>query len=47
MNGQARNYHFDDHLEDGKLVFDFKLKEGVVQSSNALRLMESIGLLKQ
>ncbi|HEX8712708.1 MAG TPA: mismatch repair protein [Terracidiphilus sp.] len=45
MNGQARNYHFDDHLEDGKLRFDFKLKEGVVQSSNALRLMESIGLL--
>jgi len=47
MNGQARNYHFDDHLEDGKLVFDFKLKEGVVQSSNALLLMESIGLLNQ
>jgi len=45
MNGQARNYHFDDHLEDGKLRFDFKLKEGVVQTSNALRLMESIGLL--
>lgn len=47
MNGQARNYHFDDHLEDGKLVFDFKLKEGVVQSSNALLLMESIGLLNR
>jgi hypothetical protein len=47
MNGQARNYHFDDHLEDGKLLFDFKLNEGVVQSSNALLLMESIGLLNQ
>jgi hypothetical protein len=47
LNGQARNYHFDDHIEDGKLVFDFKLKDGIVQSSNALRLMESIGLLKQ
>ena len=46
MDGRARNYHFDDHLEDGKLRFDFKLKEGVVQTSNALRLMESIGLLK-
>ncbi len=45
MNGQARNYHFDDRLEDGKLVFEFKLKEGIAQSSNALRLMESIGLL--
>jgi hypothetical protein len=46
MNGQARNFHFDDHLEDRQLRFDFKLKEGIVQSSNALRLMESIGLLK-
>ncbi len=45
MNGQARNYHFDDRLEEGKLLFDFKLKEGVVQSSNALLLMNSIGLL--
>jgi DNA mismatch repair ATPase MutS len=47
MNGQARNYHFDDRLEDGKLVFEFKLKEGIAQSSNALRLMESIGVLNQ
>lgn len=47
MNGKARNYHFEDHLEDGRLRFDFKLKEGVVQTSNALRLMESIGLLKE
>ncbi|HXE06207.1 MAG TPA: hypothetical protein VN579_09495, partial [Bryobacteraceae bacterium] len=45
MDGLARNYHFEDRLEDGKLRFDFKLKEGVVQTSNALRLMESIGLL--
>lgn len=45
MDGKAGNYHFDDHLDDGKLRFDFKLKEGIVQTSNALRLMESIGLL--
>lgn len=47
MNGSARNYHFEDHLEDGKLVFDFKLRPGVVQTSNALKLMESIGLLPE
>jgi DNA mismatch repair ATPase MutS len=47
MNGSARNYHFEDHLEQGKLVFDFKLKPGVVQTSNALKLMESIGLLPE
>ncbi|HUN85288.1 MAG TPA: hypothetical protein VMU48_12970 [Terracidiphilus sp.] len=45
MNGSARNDHFEDHLENGQLVFDFKLKPGVVQTSNALKLMESIGLI--
>jgi hypothetical protein len=45
MNGIARNCHFEDHVEDGKLVFDFELKPGVVQTSNALKLMESIGLM--
>ena len=45
MNGSAQNFHFEDHLEDGKLVFDYKLKPGVVQTSNALKLMQSIGLV--
>lgn len=47
MNGSAQNCHFEDHLENGQLVFDFKLKAGVVQTSNALRLMQSIGLVKR
>jgi hypothetical protein len=47
LNGRARNYHFEDRLEDGKLRFDFRLKDGVVQTSNALQLMKSIGLLNQ
>ncbi len=45
MDGKARNDHFEDHLENGQLAFDFKLKAGVVQTSNALKLMQSIGLL--
>jgi hypothetical protein len=45
MDGKARNYHFEDHLENGQLAFDFKLRPGVVQTSNALKLMQSIGLL--
>jgi hypothetical protein len=47
MNGTARNYHFEDRLEEEKLVFDFVLKPGVVQTSNALKLMESIGLVAE
>ena len=43
LSDTARNFHFEDHLEDDKLVFDFKLKPGIVQTSNALKLMESIG----
>ena len=41
---KAQNYHFEDHLEDGMIAFDFKLKPGVVHTSNALKLMEAIGL---
>ncbi len=44
MNGVAFNAHFEDRLVDGKLVFDYKLKPGVVRTSNALDLMRSIGL---
>ena len=47
MDGKARNSHFEDHLEDGRLVFDFTLMPGVVQTSNALKLMESIGLAEE
>ncbi len=41
---QAINCHFEDHLEEGRLHFDYKLYPGVVQTSNALPLMRSIGL---
>lgn len=44
MEGQAFNAHFEDRLEDGKLIFDYKLKPGIVQTSNALDLMRAIGL---
>lgn len=42
--GSAVNCHFEDHLENGALHFDYRLKPGVVRTSNALRLMQSIGL---
>ena len=40
----AVNCHFEDRLDRGELTFDYKLKEGVVQTSNALELMRAIGL---
>lgn len=44
MGSRAANYHFQDQLQNGRLVFDYTLKPGIVQSSNALELMRSIGL---
>lgn len=43
-SGAAVNCHFEDHLEDGQLKFDYRLRPGVVRTSNALKLMQSIGL---
>jgi hypothetical protein len=40
----AVNMHFEDRLEDGKMVFDYRMRPGVVQHSNALALMRAIGL---
>jgi hypothetical protein len=44
MGEQAANCCFEDRYEDGQLIFDYKLKPGIVKTSNALQLMRSIGL---
>ena len=43
-DSRVRNAHFEDHVEDGRMRFDYILREGVVTKSNALELMRSIGL---
>ncbi len=42
--GSAVNMHFEDRLEDGKMVFDYRMRPGVVEHSNALALMRAVGL---
>ena len=44
LNGQLCNVHFQEEFESGKMLFDYKLREGVVTKSNGLALMRSIGL---
>ncbi len=44
MDGRAVNKHFQDHVEDGQMSFDFQLREGVVERSNAIELMRMMGL---
>jgi hypothetical protein len=41
----ARNVHFADDWIDAALRFDYKMRDGVVQKSNALALMQQAGLL--
>jgi len=41
---RAANVHFEDQLQDGRICFDFHLRAGVVQKSNALALMRAVGL---
>jgi DNA mismatch repair ATPase MutS len=41
---QATNVHFEDRLEDGQMVFDYRMRPGVVRTSNALALMRTLGL---
>jgi hypothetical protein len=38
------NMHFEDHLEDGVMTFDYRIRLGVVEKSNALELMRAVGL---
>ncbi len=44
MDGRAFNAHFEDRLAGDALVFDFRLRPGPVETSNALKLMRAIGL---
>ncbi len=44
LAGRARNVHFEEQVVDEKMTFDYKLREGLVQSSNALRLMKIVGI---
>jgi DNA mismatch repair ATPase MutS len=39
------NVHFQDDLVDGRMVFDYLLRPGIVERSNALELMRSLGLV--
>ncbi len=40
----AANVHFQDHLEDGRMLFDYRMHPGIVTHSNAIALMRSVGL---
>ena len=44
LGAAAVNMHFEDRLENGRMTFDYRMRPGVVEHSNALALMRAIGL---
>jgi DNA mismatch repair ATPase MutS len=44
LGERAANVHFEDHVENGQIRFDYLMRPGVVRKSNAIELMRSVGL---
>ncbi|MCL2777323.1 MAG: DNA mismatch repair protein MutS [Polyangiaceae bacterium] len=44
MPDRVRNVHFEEQVEGDVMTFDYRLRQGIVQSSNALRLMKIVGI---
>jgi DNA mismatch repair ATPase MutS len=44
LGPRGANVHFQDVIENGRIRFDYRMRPGVVEKSNALELMRSVGL---
>jgi MutS domain V len=44
LPGKVHNVHFTDVFEGGEMRFDYTLRQGVVKTSNALRLLKLAGI---
>jgi hypothetical protein len=44
IDGGLRNMHLQDAIENGRMVFDYTLRDGVVTKSNGVELMRLVGL---
>lgn len=41
---RIKNYHFEEHYKDNKILFDYKLREGKSTTTNAKFLMKIVGI---
>jgi DNA mismatch repair ATPase MutS len=46
LGTRAANVHFEDHIEGDRVMFDYRMRPGVVTKSNALALMRAVGLIQ-
>jgi hypothetical protein len=44
ISASIANVHFEDQMNGNEMIFDYKLKPGVVTRSNAIALMRAVGL---
>jgi GNAT superfamily N-acetyltransferase len=44
IEGHVQNAHFEEQVVGETMTFDYVLRPGIVQSSNALRLMRAVGI---
>jgi DNA mismatch repair ATPase MutS len=44
LGGSVENVHFEEQVKGEAMTFDYVLRPGIVQSSNALRLMRAVGI---
>ncbi|HEY4015121.1 MAG TPA: MutS family DNA mismatch repair protein [Polyangiaceae bacterium] len=45
LGARVENVHFEEQVDGERMTFDYRLRPGVVQSSNALRLMRALGIV--
>ncbi len=43
LSGKYDNYHFEEDIRDGDILFNYMLREGKANSRNAIRLLEIMG----
>lgn len=43
LSGQYDNYHFEEEIKNGDILFNYTLREGRASSRNAIRLLEIMG----
>lgn len=46
LEGRYHCMHFGNYFEDGKIVFDYKIKNGYSRAQNAIKLLEVMGFPK-
>ncbi|MFY9646905.1 MAG: hypothetical protein WAK29_17130 [Terriglobales bacterium] len=47
LDGRAINVHFEEHYENGRMLFDYQMRLGVLTRTNGLNVMAALGLLPQ